>query len=133
MLMLAPALGGIWVHPVSHLAIAGLVLPIAAFALWRGYHEHGKRWILATGAAGMVLVLIGALWPFVFGSLHAHAATAAAGESACHDCCPSIAIDETTGAWSLRLPLASILTLLGGIGLVSAHLGNLRACAHCHT
>ncbi|MBL8723808.1 MAG: hypothetical protein JNK49_07160 [Planctomycetes bacterium] len=84
----------------------------------------------AVGASGMVLVLLGMLWPFLSGlgtatgSEHDH--------SGCGDCCPSIHRDEVTGAWSLRVPFTSAITLLGGIGLVTAHLGNLRHCAHGH-
>ena len=79
LLIAAPTLGGIWVHPAAHLAIAALVLPIAAFALRSGYRKHGARWIVGLGTAAMVLVL------------------------------------------------------LGGIGLVTVHLGNLRCCAACES
>ncbi len=130
LLLAAPAFGGIWVHPVSHLAIAALVLPVAAFALRRGYRAHGRRWILGVGALGMALVLLGAVWPLWFAGAHA-AGDAAAGCATCHDCCPSLTVDEATGAWSLRVPPASVITLLGGIALVTAHLGNLRCCAAC--
>jgi len=131
LLVMTPALGGIWVHPVAHIAIASLVLPVAAFALRRGFREHGKRWIVTTGVLGMALVLAGAFWPLLLGSADAQAADAIDGCAVCHDCCPSVAVDETTGAWSLRVPPASVITLLGGIALVTAHLGNLRACACC--
>jgi hypothetical protein len=132
LLLAAPALGGIWVHPIAHLAIASLVLPIAAFALRRGYREHGRRWVVSVGACGMTLVLLGAFWPFFLAGADAHAAIdAASGLAACKDCCPSVTIDDATGSWSLRVPPASVITLLGGVGLVSAHLGNLRCCAAC--
>lgn len=127
LLIAAPALGGIWVHPAAHLSIAGLVVPIAAFALRSGYRKHGSRWIVALGSVGMLLVLLGAFWPFWFAG--DGAVSDAAG--CCHDCCPTVVVDGVTGERSLRIPPASIITLLGGIGLVTAHLGNLRCCAAC--
>lgn len=130
LLLSMPALGGIWAHPLTHLLIAGLVLPVAAFALQRGYREHARRWIVAIGGLGMLLVLLGAVWPFLPDS---HAVLASDGSTTtCHECCPSIAVDEHTGAWSFRVPFASAITLLGGIALVTAHLGNLRRCATAH-
>jgi hypothetical protein len=42
-----------------------------------------------------------------------------------------LVVDDATGDWSLRVPPASIVTLLGGIALVTAHLANLRCGAHC--
>jgi len=130
LMLTVPALDGIWAHPLTHLLIAGLVLPVATFALRRGYREHGSRWIVAAGGLGMLLVLLGALWPFLPDS-HAILATDGSGAT-CHDCCPSIAVDEHTGDWSFRVPFASLVTLLGGIALVTAHLGNLRHCADAH-
>lgn len=130
LLLTAPVLGGMWTHPLTHLVIAGIVLPVAALALQRGCRTHGRRWLLAVGISGMVMVLLGALWPFLSGlgsaagSDHAH--------SGCGACCPSIHRDEATGAWSLHVPFASAITLLGGIALVTAHIGNLRLCAHGH-
>lgn len=129
LLIAAPTLGGIWVHPAAHLAIAGLVVPIAAFALRSGYRKHGTRWIVGLGTAGMVLVLLGAFWPFWFAS----GAALSDASGCCHDCCPTVVVDDVTGERSLRVPPASIITLLGGIGLVTAHLGNLRCCATCRS
>ena len=127
LLIVAPTLGGIWVHPAAHLAIAGLVVPIAAFALRSGYRKHGTRWIVGLGCAGIVLVLLGALWPFCFAS----GGTVSHAAGCCHDCCPTMVVDDVTGERSLRIPPASLITLLGGIGLVTAHIGNLRCCAAC--
>ena len=132
LLIFAPVLGGMWTHPVSHLAIAALVLPIAAFALRRGFRHHNRRWVLGVGTVGMALVLFGAALPFWLATGEVHAAgTSDVHHAACHECCPSLAVDEATGAWSLRVPPASIITLLGGIGLVTAHFANLRCGAGC--
>lgn len=117
-LLVAPLIGGIWVHPGVHLAIAMLVLPVAAWALRRGKTSHGSRLPLVLGVTGMVLVTVGVVWPFVL-------STANTGGH-CTDCCPTLLAAD--GGWSLRVPPASIVTMLGGALLVAAHAGNLRAC-----
>lgn len=125
-LLMAPALGGFWVHPTTHLLIAALVLPVAAFALRRGLRVHGRRWIAVAGIAGMALVAVGTMLPFVTHTAHA------AGD-VCQDCCPTLVVDEATGDYQLNVPPASIVTFLGGVLLVAAHFGNLRCCAACKT
>ncbi|MEM1452021.1 MAG: MerC domain-containing protein [Planctomycetota bacterium] len=133
--LLAPALGGFWVHPGTHLLIASLVLPVAAFALRRGFRHHGKRSVVLGGALGMTLVFAGTALPFLMKSERNIAAAAEAeanGEThVCEDCCPTLVEDEETGEVSLRVPPASIVTLLGGILLVTIHMVNLRCCAGC--
>jgi len=126
-LLVAPALGGLWVHPGTHLAIAALVLPVAAFALRAGLRAHGRRWIAATGFGGMALVALGTGLPFV------ELATPAAEHACetCHDCCPTLVVDPGSGESSLRVPAASILTMAGGALLIAAHLGNLHCGAGC--
>jgi hypothetical protein len=122
-LLVAPLIGGIWVHPGVHLTIALLVLPVAAWALRRGMITHGRRAPLVLGVLGMLLVAVGVVWPFVL-------STASAGGH-CMDCCPTLLVDDGVdgdGGWSLRVPPASIVTMLGGALLVAAHAGNLRAC-----
>ncbi len=56
------------------------------------------------------------------------------GEAApapCADaCCPSLATDEN-GKLRLHLPLASLVTTLGGLALIATHLGNLCCCRNC--
>ena len=47
-------------------------------------------------------------------------------------CCPSIQA-TAGGGWKLHIPLASILTTIGGLFLIATHVGNLCRCAHCHT
>lgn len=126
LLVAAPTLGGWWVHPATHLAIAALVLPIAASALRRGFRVHQRRWILVAGTAGMALVLIGVVLPWALPSGLGGAC------GTCRDCCPTLVQDPTTGVSSLRIPPASIVTMLGGAALVVAHAGNLRcACRRC--
>lgn len=126
LLIAAPTLGGIWVHPMAHLAIAGLVLPVAGFALRSGFRTHGRRWVVTVGGLGILMVLVGAALPYLTGG---------GGDccSGCDQCCPSYVIDEETGAETLNIPPASIVTLFGGISLVVAHMANLRCCASCRS
>jgi hypothetical protein len=124
LLLAAPTLGGLWVHPLSHLAIAAFVLPVAALALRSGAKAHGRRWVVAVGGLGIGLVLIGAVLPY-FASPNVDAF------AACDQCCPSFVVDETTGARVLQVPCASVVTLIGGASLVVAHMANLRCCARC--
>lgn len=123
LLLAAPALGGFWVHPLSHLAIAAFVLPVAALALRSGARAHGRRWVVVVGGLGIGFVLVGAALPYVPVSFDA--------SHACERCCPSFVVDEATGAKSLRIPPATVVTLLGGVSLVVAHLANLRCCSRC--
>jgi hypothetical protein len=49
---------------------------------------------------------------------------------ACVDnCCPSVQISDS-GEMSLHIPPAAIITTLGGVFLIVAHVGNLCGCAH---
>ena len=126
LLVVTPTLGGIWVHPIAHLSIAALVLPIAGFALRSGFRQHQLRWVVTVGGLGIFLVLLGAAYPYM--------TEAAAGcESGCNNCCPSYVVDEATGEERLNIPPASVITLLGGISLVVAHVANLRCCATCRS
>lgn len=134
LLLASPALGGWWVHPAAHVLIAALVLPVAGFALRRGFNQHRRRWIVAVGGIGMMLVVIGVLLPWLHtpATLVSAPEAASTGCTACQACCPTLAVDATTGFWSLRVPPASIVTVLGGLALVVAHLANLRcACRGC--
>jgi len=45
-------------------------------------------------------------------------------------CCPSIQAGEN-GEWRLHVPLASILTTIGGLFLITTHIGNLCRCKCC--
>ncbi|MDP0491030.1 MAG: MerC domain-containing protein [Verrucomicrobiota bacterium JB023] len=60
----------------------------------------------------------------------APATPAPAEPAACVDaCCPSVQISET-GEASLHIPPAAIVTTLGGLFLIAAHVGNLCLCGH---
>lgn len=123
LILVAPTLGGLWAHPLTHAIIAALVLPVAASALWRGFPAHRRRWILIAGMIGMALVALGVVLPWWGPSQPDPAPAAGAAATAC---CPTVAQDEATGALSLSVPPASIVSILGGMVLVAAHIGNLR-------
>lgn len=137
-------LGGWWASPTTHLLIALFVLPVAAMALIKGFkiHQSGKVVVLGLVGAGFVLLGTAFPWlqPLLASDLPATAAGAAgaapdvtplATETQCTDCCPSVEVNATTGEWDWKFPPASWLTMLGGIGLVSAHWANLRFCQSC--
>lgn len=128
LLVIAPTLGGLWVHPLAHLGIAALVLPVAGFALRRGFRLHHLRWVVVVGGGGIALVLLGAVYPYLSGP-----EVAGGCESGCDQCCPSYVIDPETGEQVLNVPAASVITLMGGIALVVAHIANLRCCGGCRS
>ena len=57
------AFGKIWAHPLSHILVAMLVVPLAAFSIRRGYLTHQKKWVLVTAYIGIFVVLTGATLP----------------------------------------------------------------------
>lgn len=81
LLILLPTFGKMWSHPASHWGMALFVVPIAVFMLRTGYLRHGRKWIVATGTTGVILVIIGAILPYVETSAAPHD-TEVAAESA---------------------------------------------------
>lgn len=125
LLLSMPAFGGVWAHPLSHVGISAVVLPIAFLALRKGFRTHGKSWILGVGIVGIGLVAVGTALPYLGnGSVDASGACV-------DDCCPSFVLDEETNTKTLHIPSASVVTLLGGLSLIAAHFGNLRCCSRC--
>lgn len=122
LILAAPAFGGMWTHPITHLAIASFVLPVAGITLRKGFRSHGRTWVIAVGLVGMVLVAAGAALPYFAAS------APEASHAACDACCPSFVVSDT-GEKTLNVPSASIVTLVGGAMLVLAHLTNLRCCS----
>lgn len=45
-------------------------------------------------------------------------------------CCPSLQ-EDANGKMRLHIPLASVLTTMGGLFLIATHIGNLCGCASC--
>lgn len=150
LLIFAPAFGKIWAHPASHWIVALLVVPLAGVMVMRGFKKHRKIWIVVVGLLGITLVIAGSAIPYLnasdkisFRSTSVPAPSASALETSsseklpvtstasCADdtCCPSLAIDDT-GKTQFYIPLASIVTTLGGILLICTHIGNL-CCVSC--
>ncbi len=147
-LLLLPAFGKIWAHPASHWGMAIFVVPIAAIMMTKGYQRHGRRWVLAIGSAGILLVLAGAATPYFENSSILSSSTAESEtctleqtnepidsetqtKESCHQsCCPSLVAQEG-GGFQLHFPLASIITTIGGLLLIATHIGNLCRCSCC--
>lgn len=129
LILASPAIAGVWAHPLTHLSIAALVMPIGLVAMRRGYRRHRLAWVLAVSGLGALLVLLGAAWPLCFPASAVTQPEFALAADCCRECCPSVAIDKSDGSWSLRIPAAAVLTLLGGIGLITGHVANLRCDA----
>lgn len=158
LLLFAPAFGRIWSHPASHWLVALLVVPLAAVMVWQGFRRHRRPWIVVMGGLGMGLVVTGAAIPYLgidqakvaeehTGPASLHETPKANVEeeefvyvvgqddldgaetpAACADtCCPSVG-READGNLRLHIPLASIVTTLGGLALIVTHLGNLCCC-----
>ena len=122
LLILMPAFGRIWAHPASHALAALLIVPLASFAIWRGFRRHRRVWVLTVAVLGILLVLSGAALPAF--------ATTAETAASTDTCCPSVKAD-LAGKTTIHIPPAAIITTLGGFVLIVAHLGNICACRQC--
>jgi len=65
LLIMLPTFGKAWAHPSTHWGMALIVIPIAAFMMRKGYQKHGRKWVVATGVAGIVFIIAGAILPYV--------------------------------------------------------------------
>lgn len=122
LLLSLPAFGRIWAHPASHALVAVLVIPLAIFAIRKGFRRHRNRLVASIAGIGILLIIAGAAAPAF--------TPAQETPTGCDKCCPST---HTTaaGETSLHIPPAAIITTLGGIALILAHLANLRCCHAC--
>jgi len=100
-----------------HWLIAAIVVPVGLFAFVRGYMAHRRMWVIVTGVAGIALLVMGLLLPeghlFVFD--HSHHSFGSE-----HD-------------HNTFFNQEGLLTLIGSLVLVIAHIGNLRSCHHDHS
>ena len=139
-LALAPLLGGIWTSPRTHWVFAAISLPAALSLLNRNLRRKSgvaRRWLMGLALLGSTLVLAGLAAPGADWSqgrgVHAELPSwlssepaASATEAVCHDeCCASVHTD-TDGQRKFFVPMASLLTMLGGVLLVTAHAVALR-------
>ena len=65
LLILLPTFGKAWAHPSTHWGMALIVIPIAIFMVKKGYQKHGKKWIVVLGVLGVILIIVGAILPYV--------------------------------------------------------------------
>lgn len=143
LLLILPTFGKIWSHPASHWGMALFVVPIAALMMSKGYQRHRRAWIIAIGVTGILLVLAGAVAPYLENDSEALKSTASVdgrsvepscatqeGGSCTDSCCPSL-VAQDDGSRRLHIPTASILTTAGGLFLIITHLGNLCCCPSC--
>ncbi|MEM6334320.1 MAG: MerC family mercury resistance protein [Planctomycetota bacterium] len=137
LLLFLPAFGAAWSSPWVHWVVAAAVLPLALLVIGRGYRAHRRGSTLALAALGGAALIAGLVlpasagWAMTFGGDPSLAAATPATECADPACCPTLAVDPATGATTLTLPWATVVTLLGGVLLMAAHAINLQGCA-CH-
>lgn len=152
LLLLLPTAGTVWSHPAVHWVLAILVLPLALWVIYNGYRKHRKRWTLVAAGIGSACIVAGLIAPMVYSqplfSLSLPAIGSSGGASlvtpssgmtpvavptehagACSEaCCPTVAQDADTGSYTLAMPPGGLITLLGSLLLVVAHMTNLVAC-----
>jgi len=99
-----------------HEIFAVLVLGIASFAFWRGFKIHGNTSILFFGVLGGCTLSLALLLP---GAEHLHVGHV--HEAGAHS-------SEFIEWLGLSISPQSLLTSVGGVLLIVAHLFNIRAC-----
>ncbi len=104
LVLFLPVLGEFVSEQWFHWLIAGVVIPVAAGALWLGYRRHRNQKVLALGAIGIGLLVTGLYISY----LETH----------------SSSVREL----GHQNPLEIVTMIAAGLTLASAHLLNLRAC-----
>jgi hypothetical protein len=123
-----PAFAEMWAHPVSHVLMAILVIPLALTVVVQGYRKHRERWVLGAAMLGIAFILVGCLLP-AFPSSEA-AAPIAKESLVAASCCPSVVSDDSGGS-RVELPPASIASIAGSLLLIAAHVRNWRGRRGC--
>ena len=81
LLIVLPTFGKAWAHPSTHWGMALVVIPIAVFMIRKGYQKHGRKWVVMAGSLGIVLIVVGAILPYVeFSPNNSSAVLAASSE-----------------------------------------------------
>ena len=130
LLLAMPTLGRAFGDARVHWGMALLVLPLATWAIGRGYRRHRRTVVPVLGAVGAVLVV---------GGLFVHSAAGAGSGSGFDDpassasvdphCCPVDAHADTIAPRPFPAhDAASLTTLAGSLFLVGAHGWNVRLC-----
>jgi len=136
-LAFAPLLGSVWASPKTHWAFAAVSIPAALTLLRRRLRGQSRRGVMSLALAGSALVLLGLAAPGADWSqgrgLDVPVPAALASylevpdEHSCdHECCASVHA-EGSGPATLFVPMASLVTMLGGGLLVTAHVLALMA------
>ena len=145
----APLLGPAWSSPKTHWLFAAISIPTALSLLIRNLRRSSAvtrrrtRQLGALAVLGATLIVLGLLAPGASWSqglglqlelpswLSQLGAESLGTESACHDeCCASVH-HGNAGQPSLFVPLASLVTMAGGLLLVIAHVSVMRSCKKC--
>ena len=108
---------GIWTHPAAHWGLAAITIPLATRVIVKASKRHGKSWVAYCAGLGALAIIGSLLAPMLV-------EPAAAATTCENGCCPSIQHSDS-GGLELNFPLASILSMTGGVLLIAGHLGNL--------
>ena len=139
--LITPAIAAWWVASSVHIAAALLVIPLAIFALYRGWKKHTRVWPLVCAGFAALLILAGlspltAEWmplQLTWGLM----ADGIGQESVAVVCCPTLQMSSAGG--SLLIPWVTLLTMFGSLLLIIAHAVNItllkraaqKACCDC--
>nr|WP_269539426.1 MerC domain-containing protein [Cerasicoccus sp. TK19100] len=104
-----------WVHEDFHLWMLLFVLPTSALAMFLGCRKHKDRLILALSIIGLSALMATAIYESV-----SHADSASAAHVHCEHCVEAGADEWLTGV--------TLLNVMGGLFLASAHVRNYRLC-----
>jgi MerC mercury resistance protein len=61
LLVASPSLGGLLAGEWFHGVILAVVIPVAIWAFWQGYRQHGRSLVLILGSLGLALVVLALL------------------------------------------------------------------------
>lgn len=141
-LAFAPLAGGIWTSPKTHWVFAAISIPAALSLLYRNLRGRSvrlRRGLIGLACVGSAFIVLGlaapgAAWSQGLGVELPCPSWMPGGEEAaasgCTDeCCASVHGGDGGGR-SLFVPIASLVTMLGGMLLVTAHVTAMR-CAGC--
>ncbi|MFC5051128.1 MerC domain-containing protein [Rubritalea spongiae] len=135
--LLLPKFGELWAHPSSHWIMALIVIPLAFISIKLNRRQPNSRLTSTIGIIGIIFITLGALTPYAekhFENSFAFSSASPAEtqeEASCTDsCCPTVAVQES-GQVQWTIPLASIITTLGGLLLIVTHFSNIRCCLKC--
>ena len=138
-LAFAPLVGGIWTSPRTHWVFAAVSIPAALSLLWRKLSGSSRRLRVVLGSlacVGSALIVLGLAAPGASWSQNLGVEVALPSwmpgdpgnghPATCQDeCCASVIAGED-GAGQLFVPIASLVTMLGGLLIVTAHVTALR-------